>query len=81
MATTDDNDTTDTESVPEYDPDRFVRASELRRKERYCPHCRDLHAAFVFRRFEDSETCDGRPRARYECYECGCIRHFGVLVK
>ena len=82
MATHDDTtDTTDTESIPEYDAERFVRASELRRKERYCPNCEEQRSAFTFSRFIQDEGCDGRPLAEYRCYVCGFPRRFGVLVK
>lgn len=81
MATTDDTTDDKDESLPEYDAERFVRASELRRKERYCAECNELRQGFVFRRFVVGDTCDGRPRARYECADCGMVRHFGVLVK
>lgn len=80
MASTDDTTDDTTESLPEYDAERFVRASELRRKERYCAECNELRQGFVFRRFV-LDGCNGRPRARYECVECGMVRHFGVLVK
>ena len=81
MATHDDTTDTTEESLPEYDATKFVRASDLRRKERYCPECGELRAGFTFEEFVDAETCDNRPMARYSCVGCGLWRHFGVLVK
>jgi transposase-like protein len=72
-------DSTTADDSNRYRKDAFLRASELQEKTRYCPRCEDLEATFRFKMFV-RDGCNGHPRARYACAECGLRRHFGVLV-
>jgi hypothetical protein len=81
MESTEANDEEITLAQPtEYDPEKFVKASELRRKERYCPSCDTPRAGFTFSRWLPEEGCDGHPMVEYECADCSFTRKFGVRV-